>query len=242
MNDLVELIFLTKQNAMRILVLVYLTGLFMPASGQNDSFPLNSFSDSLSYALGMNVAHSLQKENIGELNIPVLTEALSRYYGNPSDSTMAMGIDTALAIIMKTYTSHKQDQAATRLRESQTFLSNYRQDPEVRYMSEGVYYRVIHSGRGLQPEQNDNVLLEFTGRLYNGTVFDMSSNYGADMIEIAIEELIPGLQEVVPSMSVGDTWEVVVAPEKGYGFKSTNLVPSHSALIFELTLRGITRP
>jgi FKBP-type peptidyl-prolyl cis-trans isomerase FklB len=228
---------------MRISLFVFASIIaFTTVHSQTESQILGSYTDSLSYALGLNVANSLREENIGDLNIPLMVAAIQQYCNDPTDTSLAMPLDTALTIIMKKYTSVKASEAETRFMQSQEFIQAYIQDTSTQKVSDGVYYRVLSNGKGLSPEPDDLVLLAFEGRLVDGSIFDQSSNYGADMVELAINELIPGLQEIVPLMEVGDSWEVVLSPEKGYGFRNTRLVPSHSALVFELTLRGITRP
>jgi FKBP-type peptidyl-prolyl cis-trans isomerase 2 len=63
----------------------------------------------------------------------------------------------------------------------------------------------------------DTVKVHYVGRLDNGTVFDRS--WRDEPLEVTLGErrLIPGFEEAVIGMQPGDTREVLVPPEKGFG-------------------------
>ena len=70
----------------------------------------------------------------------------------------------------------------------------------------------------------DRVVIHYTGRLDDGTVFDSSS--GGDPLEFTAgsNELIPGVSQAVIGMIPGDTKTVEVPPEQGYGSRNPDQV------------------
>jgi FKBP-type peptidyl-prolyl cis-trans isomerase 2 len=73
-------------------------------------------------------------------------------------------------------------------------------------------------------KDGDTVKVDYTLTLEDGTVYDTSS--GKEPIEFIIGEnkVIPGFEDAVRGMEVGETKTVTIPPEEGYGMPSANLV------------------
>ncbi|MCT8161834.1 peptidylprolyl isomerase [Pseudoruegeria sp. SHC-113] len=69
-------------------------------------------------------------------------------------------------------------------------------------------------------KSGDTVRIHYKGTLDDGSVFDSSE--GRDPLEFTVGsgQIIPGLDEALPGMAVGESKSVTIAPEKAYG-------PSH---------------
>lgn len=72
----------------------------------------------------------------------------------------------------------------------------------------------------------DTLRIHYTGRLEDGTVFDNSE--GRDPLEFksGAGEIIPGLEQGIIGMAVGETREVTIAPEDAYGPHDSDKVQS----------------
>lgn len=68
-----------------------------------------------------------------------------------------------------------------------------------------------------QVKEGDTVRIHYTGTLTDGTVFDSSE--GRDPLEFTVGtgQIIPGLDQAIPGMSVGETKHVEVPMMQGYG-------------------------
>jgi peptidylprolyl isomerase len=68
----------------------------------------------------------------------------------------------------------------------------------------------------------DTVRIHYTGTLADGTTFD--SSQGRDPLEFTVGsgEIIPGLDNALPGMEVGDAKQVAVAADEAYGQKDPN--------------------
>lgn len=68
-----------------------------------------------------------------------------------------------------------------------------------------------------QPKQGDKVQVHYTGTLTDGTQFDSSA--GGDPLEFTMGEgqLIPGFEQAVADMNLGETRTVTIAAAEAYG-------------------------
>ena len=68
-----------------------------------------------------------------------------------------------------------------------------------------------------QVKPGDTVRLHYTGKLDDGTEFDSSA--GRDPLEFTVGsgQIIPGLDQAVSGMEVGESKTVTVPPEQAYG-------------------------
>lgn len=68
-----------------------------------------------------------------------------------------------------------------------------------------------------QAKEGDTVSLHYKGTFEDGTVFDSSETHGALKFTIGKGMVIPGFEEAVTGMKLGETKTVTIPPEKGYG-------------------------
>jgi peptidylprolyl isomerase len=73
---------------------------------------------------------------------------------------------------------------------------------------------------------NDTVKVHYTGRLSDGTVFDSSFNREPLEFTIGQKMVIPGFEEGVIGMTVGETRTVSIASQDAYGPYLEDLVGS----------------
>lgn len=68
-----------------------------------------------------------------------------------------------------------------------------------------------------QPKQGDKVQVHYTGTLTDGTQFDTSA--GAEPLEFTLGEgqLIPGFEQAVADMKLGETRTVTIVADEAYG-------------------------
>lgn len=112
----------------------------------------------------------------------------------------------------------------------------------VRKLAPGTYARTIREGDASRPAPTlgSIVTVHYTGRTIDGKVFD-SSRTTTDAVPVAlrVRDLIDGWQAALPLMHPGDSWELYIAAEAGYGSYSMDGIPGGSTLIFELELFSV---
>lgn len=106
------------------------------------------------------------------------------------------------------------------------------------YLPGGVLWRrVAGDGTGQHPTINDTVKVHYSGTLVDGTEFD--SSYGGNPVSFPLRGLIPAWQLAIPQAGVGDTIEIAVPSDLGYGPKGAGPIPGGATLLFKIELLGI---
>lgn len=104
----------------------------------------------------------------------------------------------------------------------------------------GIYYKIGRQGNGTKPAAGDTVSVHYTALLVDGTVFDSSVSRGTPFeFQVGTQSVIPGWDESILSMSVGEQRVVIIPPNLGYGNVKTGPIPANSWLMFQIELLGI---
>jgi len=76
----------------------------------------------------------------------------------------------------------------------------------------------------MQVKQGDTVKVHYEGKLEDGTVFDSSKNRDPLQFTVGTKQVIPGFEQAVLNMAVGDEKTITLQPEEAYGPYSKELV------------------
>jgi len=107
--------------------------------------------------------------------------------------------------------------------------------------SSGLRYKIIQKGNGAQAEPKNKVKVHYEGSLENGQVFD-SSFQRKEPIEftLGIGQVIPGWDEGISLLKVGDKARFVIPSELGYGSRGAGgVIPPNATLIFDVELVSV---
>jgi FKBP-type peptidyl-prolyl cis-trans isomerase len=104
----------------------------------------------------------------------------------------------------------------------------------------GLIYEDLQVGDGATAKAGDNVSVNYTGWLADGTKFDSSLDRGQTFdFTLGAGQVIPGWDEGVQGMNVNGTRLLVIPPSLGYGSTAQGPIPANSTLTFEVQLVGI---
>ena len=106
----------------------------------------------------------------------------------------------------------------------------------------GLQYKVLVKGDGEVPQKSDKVLVNYEGRLIDGTVFDASKKHGDKPSSFRADQVIKGWTEALTMMPVGSKWQLYIPQELAYGERNMGNIKPYSALIFDVELVGIDNP
>jgi FKBP-type peptidyl-prolyl cis-trans isomerase FkpA len=99
----------------------------------------------------------------------------------------------------------------------------------------GLGFRVLKEGEGPHPTESDIALVQYTGRLPDGKVFDQNTQ-GAPM-PLAAGATIPGFSEGLKLMKKGGVYRLRIPPKLGYGERGNPpAIPANSTLIFDVAM------
>jgi FKBP-type peptidyl-prolyl cis-trans isomerase FkpA len=104
----------------------------------------------------------------------------------------------------------------------------------------GLYYKIGLAGDGTEVIDDESVLtLEYTGKLFNGTVFDQTTT-GSNAI-LVLGSLIEGWKEALPFIKKGGNIRILLPSSLGYGVTGSNTaIPPFSCLDFDIKVTDVT--
>ncbi len=102
----------------------------------------------------------------------------------------------------------------------------------------GLRYKVVQTGEGKSPTDDDVVLVSYKGMLKDGTVFDQNPQAG-----FPVTGVVPGFSEGLKVMQRGGKYRLWIPSELGYGPEDQKnpqtgqvAIPGGSELIFDVEL------
>ncbi|WP_194952745.1 FKBP-type peptidyl-prolyl cis-trans isomerase [Sphingopyxis solisilvae] len=98
--------------------------------------------------------------------------------------------------------------------------------------------RVAGDGTGARPDPTDVVTVHYVGTLADGSEFDSSIKRGTPT-SFPLNRVIPGWQEGVALMGVGDKLELAISARLAYGPDGKGPIPGAATLLFTVELLGI---
>jgi FKBP-type peptidyl-prolyl cis-trans isomerase len=106
----------------------------------------------------------------------------------------------------------------------------------------GLKYTVIKAGKGATPKPGQTVFVHYTGTLTNGKKFDSSRDRGEPFsFKLGEGRVIPGWDEALSTMKVGDRRKLTIPPKLGYGAAGAGQdIPPNATLIFDVELLKIS--
>lgn len=105
----------------------------------------------------------------------------------------------------------------------------------------GLQYIDTKVGDGAEAKAGNQVTVNYTGYLTNGTVFDTSLKAGRTPYDFKLGagSVIKGWDEGLVGMKVGGKRRLIIPPELGYGANGSGPIPPNSQLIFDVELLGV---
>ena len=105
----------------------------------------------------------------------------------------------------------------------------------------GLTYIVTKTGTGAQLKAGDNIIVNYTGLLTNGTKFDSSLDRREPFsFPLGAGKVIKGWDEGFAKLKVGDHATLIIPPSIGYGARGAGgVIPPDATLIFIVEVIGV---
>ncbi len=105
----------------------------------------------------------------------------------------------------------------------------------------GLRYQIIQKGDGAKAEKGNTVSVHYKGSLPDGTVFDSSYKRNQPIdFPLGMGHVIPGWDEGIALLQVGDKARFVIPPYLGYGERGAGgVIPPNATLIFDVELVNV---
>lgn len=108
-------------------------------------------------------------------------------------------------------------------------------NPDIIKLASGLCYEVIEPGSGAYPSPEDVVVVHYTGKLLDGTVFDSSVPRG-EPTSFQLNQVIPGWTQGLQKISAGGTIKLYIPADLAYGDDGRPGIPPASTLVFDIEL------
>ena len=210
-----------------------------------DQPALESQKDKVSYAIGLSVGTSLQRQGFD-----VNTEVLSRALRDVIEGKEPAMTETDARQVLQAYNEERAQkaeaeraaQAAVNKEAGAAWLAENAKKEGVVVTESGLQYKVLTAGSGKEVTQNDTVTVNYHGTLIDGTVFDSSVDRGQPAT-FRVTGVIPGWTEALLKMKVGDKWQLFIPSDLAYGDRAmSDKIKPGSTLIFEVELLDTVSP
>lgn len=209
--------------------------------------------DSVSYAIGMDIASKL-KTNFSDVDFDLVLQGIQ----NKRDSSNVLIDEGKASEILKSYFQKKQMAEMEKRREEaekkaeetygdvkkagEEFLKENKTKAGVKTTASGLQYEVLKEGNGEKPTATSKVKILYKGTLTDGTVFD-SREDKSKPLELIANQFVKGFTEGLELMPVGSKYKFYIPQELGYGaFPRGGQIKPFSPLIFEVELLGVENP
>ncbi len=105
----------------------------------------------------------------------------------------------------------------------------------------GLQLIAIENGSGAMAQRGQVVRVHYTGYLTDGTKFDSSVDHGEPFeFPLGMGRVIPGWDEALALMRVGDKRRLIIPPELGYGSRGAGrVIPPGATLVFDVELLAV---
>ena len=207
---------------MKKFAIVLAGSIVLAACGGNDDkssdVELKTEDQKASYALGFRSAE--QMSAMKNLDLEAMIAGLRDGFGDESESRLG---DEDLDQLIRDYQTRmmearqqeQEERAQKNLEESQAFLEENAGKEGIETTDSGLQYKVLESGEegAESPTLEDTVEVHYKGSLVDGTVFDSSIERDKPAV-FGLKHIIPGWQEALPMMKVGDKWQLFLPPEQ----------------------------
>jgi len=189
--------------------------------------------DSVSYALGVNIATSLHNQGLEEINVEAFSKAVAQIFANEE---VSINFDQSNQILQAYFQGLAGKKAQKNVEVGKKFLAENAKKPGVITLESGLQYEVMVDGKGISPTANDDVTTHYHGMLIDGTVFDSSVERG-EPATFGVSQVIKGWTEALQLMKEGSKWRLFIPANLAYGDRGAGAdIGPGATLIFEVEL------
>lgn len=204
------------------------------------------------YYAGVEIGQQIQGQMLRGINMSVfgddstksisLENLLAGFISGVAQKDMKMTVkqadSTANAMVEAIKARAMEAKYGDNKKKGEEFLADNAKKEGVVTLPSGVQYKVVKAGNGAMPADTNQVVVNYEGKLIDGTVFD-SSYERKQPTTFGVTQVIKGWQECLKLMPKGSEWEIYIPQDLAYGSRETGNIPPFSTLIFKVELIDI---
>ena len=191
-----------------------------------------------SYAIGVSVGENLSRAKVGPDQVSVEQIAQGIRDTLAGKAKMSQEYQSQIMALIQ---GARLSAAEPNHKAAAAFLADNGKKPGIQTTASGLQYKVVTAGSGDSPKATDQVQVNYTGKLLDGTVFDASERHGGPAT-FGVNQVIPGWTEALQLMKPGAKFQLWIPPKLAYDVDSPPTIPPGSLLVFDVELVAIKPP
>jgi FKBP-type peptidyl-prolyl cis-trans isomerase FklB len=204
---------------------------------------LKTEKDKTSYAIGMNIGKSMNKNSMD-----VDPAIVARGIKDSLAGGKTLLTDDEAKTVMATFQTEMKKKVEDKMQETATanknqgdaFLAANKTKEGVVTLPSGMQYKVLTQGTGPKPTAQDTVECNYKGTLIDGTEFDSTAKHGGKPATFPVGGVIKGWTEALQLMPVGSKWQLFIPGDLAYAQRGAGgVIGPNATLIFEVELVSI---
>lgn len=201
---------------------------------------LKTETDSLSYAIGINLGYNLKNSKIDNINIVAVANGIEDVKADKKD---LMTPEKSMEIIQNFLTKVKDAEGKKNLEEGMKFLEENAKKEGVISDPAGFQYKINQEGTGVYPTETDIVRVHYKGSFLDGKEFNSSyKDNNNQPIEFPLKGVIRGWTLGLQKIKVGGKITLWLPSELAYGERGSGPIGPNQLLVFEVELLDIKKP
>ncbi len=193
--------------------------------------------DSVSYAIGVNIAQSFKSQGLSNINLDEVKKGMQEMLAGKTSINEQQCGQIIQSFMMKV--NELKGREGRQIGEK--FLAENKVKPGVITTASGLQYQVIKAGAGEKPTKESKVKVHYHGTLPTGEIFDSSVDRGQPA-EFGVTQVIAGWTEALQLMPVGSKYKLFIPYTLAYGERGAGgQIGPYAALIFDVELLEIVK-
>lgn len=189
--------------------------------------------DEALYALGVLVSHNLDEFDLSSADFDRVRSGLIDGFNHRASRVDLARDGVKIQVLRRERLARLQTK---REQEGRAFLARAAALAGARRTASGLVYVSLREGTGASPGPDDQVIVNYEGRLIDGSVFDGSREHGGPST-FSLHRVISCWSEALPLMKVGGKGRIVCPPALAYGAQGQRpKVGPDATLDFEVEL------
>lgn len=193
------------------------------------------------YAVGLAIQKSLETFTLTPAELELVIAGIRDGAATKDEAALPVKLSEKQNAIQQLALARRAAQGQALAAKGTEYLEKAAKEAGAEKTASGLVYIKLTEGTGKSPVAADQVKVNYTGKLVDGTVFDASSKHGGPAT-FPLGGVIPCWTEGVAKMKVGGKARLVCPPAIAYGDRGApGAIPPGATLDFEVELLEIVK-
>ncbi len=225
---------------------IVLAALLLASCGNKNAAPqLNDRTDTLSWAMGENLAYALSEMNGVNLDMDLVKQAMQHTLDGKeqplSDSAFREAMNYLMLLRQKEAFEHaEQTEAMVNSRQEAYMAQLQKERPNVKKHPAGFYYEVLKEGKGPKALLGQRVSFDYRSfLLFSGEPYDQTYGKRDPILHVVGKPMFLGLVEGLQLMNTGSIYRFYFPYQVAFGPQGSGEIPGYTPFIYEVELHEV---